>query len=183
MIKNNANVKKIVSNNKKKRWAMIGSISFGSLFLVFSQSVKAYTPQTYSQIYESLNFDDFDEQFIDIYENSNITINNVEYSIQQIYLKTMDDDSVHYIKAGENNIDLLNGTIIKGERKNTTRFRDSTIFYQMYTDGLITTTDIEIDNETLQEYADAWDKKTHLEVPDLYTVYLMNNTENNTHRR
>ena len=137
MIKSINNSLKIVPNSKKNKWIKQGNLSFGILFFELSKNTYIYSLDDYPKIYDALEMECFDDRFIDIYENSKISINNKIYDIQQIYLKSMPNGEVHYIDANNTNIDLLTGLEIK-EEKSITRLMDSSIFYEMYLKKLIT---------------------------------------------
>lgn len=120
----------------------------------------------YYKVSEDVTKEKFDPVFEEFYNTGVVEIDNNEYSIDELYVKTMDDDVNYLTKAGEK-IDLLTSLPLTGDRKQTLAFRKTSFLYDIYKDGYIDDNTLKIDNEKMQEYLDNWDLKEHSEVMKL----------------
>ena len=126
-----------------------------------------YYSMKYDEALGDINEEDYDEEFIDIYNHSKCIINGEEYDIQELYLVKLEDNSIHLIKAGDNRVDILTKKSFDSKRKAIMRFRNSTIFYKLYTSGMIKDSVLSIDSNKLNEYISNWDGSEHYEIPEL----------------
>lgn len=185
-IKNTEQSIKIKSKNYGKRITIMSGIIITTLFSNYTKNSKNEIIKEnkriestmdseynkYTNIYQNvvLNLDDkyFDSKFLALYNNLNMTlqIDEKKYSLDEVYLKELEDGSYHLIKAGENKIDLLsNENLDIGTSKG--KLKDASFFYQMYKDGILNFENINIDKVLFQQYIDSWDGKIHEEVPGL----------------
>lgn len=172
MIKN-TNEKMSIKNVKLgKRIFLTSSIALSTLCL--SIPVKATDMSDpfndYASVYldasKKVEGDTFDPVFEKFYESGVVDIDDNEYQIDDLYVKTMEDDKNYLTKAGEQ-IDLLTLMPLEGEKKATKAFRKTSFLYDIYTDGYINDNTLTIDKDKLQEYIDNWDLKEHSEVKGL----------------
>ena len=170
----------IIKNNNIGKKYIVGGILVTSLLLTYVgiNSYERYIEKSgqeqynyYSIAYiDSLNTMDrsqFDYNFVNIYKKGKYIINNKIYDINTVYIAKMEDGSVHIYRAGENDYDILTNQKIYGKKKVICCFRDSSIFFKLYYDGLFVDENIKIDNNTLQKYINEWDLTKHNEVPEL----------------
>ena len=111
---------------------------------------------TYSDAINSLNDNDFDQKFQDIYLNGKYIINDIEYDIKEVYITKLDDESVHIYKAGDNRKDIITNQTFTGKNKKICCFRDSSIFYELYEANIINDTDIKLDINNINQISN-WD--------------------------
>lgn len=184
--KENIEIKK---HTKAKRIAVTTGIIITSLFIIFSKREKETSVEIndisndkevttiddefnrYSGIYleelKKINTEDFDSNFINIYENGTVTYNNKTYPLKDLFLKSMDDGSNYLTLAGEKT-DFLTGVSIADKTKTSSiKFKNSSCFLKMYEDGIITDTNINLDKDTTNGYVSSWDGKGHTATPDL----------------
>ena len=109
----------------------------------------------------------FDEIFDDIYHNGKYIIDNRKYPIDSLYITILEDGSIHLVYVEENKIDILTSTEILSKKIKITSFRDSSIFYNFYNDGMFTDKELKIDSSTLKPFIDSWDGLSHSETHDL----------------
>lgn len=189
-MKNTVNKSKIINMNYKKI-AIKSGIAISSLLLYISP-VKAKTIErtpkqnhiesqeeiddpkffwqtTYKNIYENLNIQDFDEEFLNVYNNIQyIIIDEKEYPINNIQVKQLENtNEVHFTYTGKNRIDLFTNESFTGKLKSNCDLKDSTIFYQLYCDGYIKEDKLMVTSEELQKYGNKWDGKIQTQTPDL----------------
>ena len=126
---------------------------------------------TYSKAYldtiSELDKTKFDKTFIDIYHNGKYYIDEIEYDVSELYIVTTNNGENHVIKAGENKRDILTGQIFEEKRINIECLRNTSIFYKLYQDGIITSKEIKLDKNILAQYVRAWDGQNQYEVPEL----------------
>ena len=73
----------------------------------------------------------------------------------------------HIIKAGENKYNILTKQTIEEKKVNIQCLRNTSIFYTLYQDGLITSKEIKLDKNVLAKYIKQWDGQNQYEVPEL----------------
>lgn len=125
----------------------------------------------YSSIYlssiQNLDLDYFDNDFIRLYKKDKYLIGNKEYLSSSVYIVKNKDASVYLIKAGENTTDILTDQEKEYDRESICLFKDSTVFYNMYANGLIDK-EMKLDPVQIQSYIQKWDGKKHDKTPELY---------------
>lgn len=172
MIKN-TNERMTIKNMKiGKRIFLTSSIALSTLCL--SIPVKATDMNDpfndYANVYldasKKIEGEDFDPVFEKFYESGVVDIDDNEYQIDELYVKTMDDDKNYLTKAGEK-MDLLTLTPLEGKKKKTMAFKKTSFLYDIYEDGYINDNTLTIDKDKMQEYIDNWDLKEHSEVKGL----------------
>lgn len=177
---NNTNKKyKIIKNNSINKKYIIGGVLVTTLFIScakpnnikkeydLGQEQYNYYSTEYMNAINNMNESEFDNNFINIYKNGTYTINNQKYEINTIYISKLKDGSVHIYKAGENNYDIINSNEFYEKKKVVCCFRDSSVFFKLYEDGVFTNENIEIDNQILQDYINEWDSTKHTKLPEL----------------
>lgn len=124
----------------------------------------------YASIYfdasKKINDNNFNHDFEKFYNTGTVNIEDKEYSIKELYIKTMDNNENYLTKAGEQK-DLLTSLPISGEKKSTLAFRKASILYDIYEDGYISDNTLEINKEKLKEYLDNWNLQEQSEVAEL----------------
>lgn len=125
----------------------------------------------YSRVYldtiSELDKTQYDEKFIDIYRNGKYYIDEIEYDVSELYIVTTESGENHIIKAGENKYDILTKQTIEEKKVNIQCLRNTSIFYTLYQDGLITSKEIKLDKNVLAKYIKQWDGQNQYEVPEL----------------
>lgn len=125
----------------------------------------------YSRVYldtiKEIDKNSFDEYFIDIYHNGKYYIDEKEYDVNELYIVTTENGENHIIKAGENKRDIITGQTFEEKRINIECLRNTSIFYKLYQDGIISTKEIKLDNNTLSKYVNEWDGQNQYEIPEL----------------
>lgn len=183
MLKNTEKNSKIIKHKSSKRYILTTGVIASSLFMIFcqyhqqeksSKNIESTQDDNhnrfsniYQKIYETLELNQFDQQFLNIYQNGQITIKDEQYTLNQIYLKKCEDETVHFIVAGKNKIDLLTKEVINSPFTLTCSFKNTDIFYQMYLDGIIKNEQIEVNPQIYQLYANTWNGERHEQTPEL----------------
>ena len=107
----------------------------------------------YASIYfdasKKINDNNFNHDFEKFYNTGTVNIEDKEYSIKELYIKTMDNNENYLTKAGEQK-DLLTSLPISGKKKSTLAFRKASILYDIYEDGYISDNTLEINKEKLK---------------------------------
>ena len=136
-----------------------------------SENVGHEMYNAYSRVYldtiSELDKTKFDDKFIDIYQNGKYYIDEIEYDVSELYIITTENGENHIIKAGENKKDILTGQIFEEKRINIECLRNTSIFYKLYQDGIISTKEIKLNKSTLNKYVEEWDGQNQYEVPEL----------------
>ena len=124
----------------------------------------------YEQVFiDSLNkiqFETFDNEFEDLCSDGVYSINGNEYSVREVYIVKCEDGSVHLIKAGENNLDVLTNNIFSSNKIIKLQFTDSRIFYDMYIDGLFKEKKLYLTSEIFNRYIIKWNGEKHLQTKE-----------------
>ena len=159
----------LIKENKIKKIIISGTVI--SLFILTldnniiakddGQERYNYYSSSYIDAYSNIN-DEFDDNFIDIYNNGKYILNDKEYNIKEIYLVKMDDGTIHLIKAGENKIDLLTNNTFVGKKESIVCFRDTSVFYELYLSGKIQK-EINLKNIIIND----WDGLKHQQTKEL----------------
>ena len=173
---------KIVEVKKVAKKVILGNLTISSLFIfgttgmttreakdeskIVSEEVDdvkrsnceeySFYHRTYSDAFNDLNDEDFDQVFQDIYINGKYIINGVEYDIKEVYITKLDDESIHVYKAGDNRKDVITNQIFAGKNKKICCFRDSSIFYELYENNIINSNEIILDINNIEEINN-WD--------------------------
>ena len=184
MIKNNKQKYKILNYKKSKRYIIRSGIILTTLFLSFSQNIKASTInniedeeiECYSmqrdaeleELIDEMNIEDFDKNFLNIIENGKLIYNNQEYELKTLQLKQLEDKSNHLTCYFDTTHDILTGEDIGYNWEKLSQFENSSVYYQMYKDGIITsaTTNInESNKELIEQYINKWNGEEHDQSP------------------
>ncbi len=179
-LKNTENPKKI-----KKRNIVIPSIAIGGA-IVFSLAATLtldninesketaiadseeylYYQGQYLNSLNNLNSNDFDQNFDNIYNDITFKYNGQEYPGPSLFIVEYDDGSTHLVYSDNNKVDLFTNEPITAKKAKIVAFRESSAFYKMYKDGLITSTDFELSTNIIS-YINSWDGEKHTATPDL----------------
>ena len=175
---------KIIKKNILSKMTLATGITVSMMFVSMSindeigkektsEITQKHNPEyynTYMRAYvdslKKMDLREFDSHFIDTYNNVKYLVNNQEYDSNQVYIVELEDNSKHLIIAGENNIDIMTNTKMEGKKINICCFKESTVFYQMYLDGIIKNNTLVVDNN-LSNYVNSWDGKRHSAIPAL----------------
>ena len=111
---------------------------------------------------ENMDYSKFDEKFINIYDNGQYILKNQKYNIGEIYILRLENGDVHLIQAGNNNEDILTHEKFEGKNNSLLCFRDSSIFYDLYLNGIVLET---TDLDNVKDFIKKWDGTRHLQVP------------------
>lgn len=167
MLKNTEDKMLIKRMSKGKRVFLTSGIVLTSLCL--SLSVKSTEMiddafNNYSGLFlknsKKLADEEFDPIFEKFYNTGIVNINDKDYSIDDLYIKTMQDDKNYLTKAGEN-IDLITNLPLTEKKKESLDFKKANFLYDMYEKGYINDNVLRIDNEKLGDYLEKWDGKQH----------------------
>lgn len=153
-----------LSNNNEKR-NDISSEGTQASYIADSEEYLFYSGK-YSEYLKKNNKEDFDSIFSQIYENARFLFNGNEYKCKAIYIVSYDDGSIHLVDANNNKYDLLTGELISAKRTNIVPFRESSLFYELYLNGIITSSDIQLSNN-FKTYIESWDGTKHNQTLDL----------------
>lgn len=162
---------KIKNKNTKKMVILAGGIVVFSLAgsIKFKQKNTEEYINYYSHFYlESINRTDdvFDQKFVNIYNKEDIAIGNKTYKLNSLYLIKNSDDKVYLKVAGEDNIDILTNESFGRNRKEICAFRDSSLFYVLYQNGILKQNGIENPNEFIN-IINTWDGEKHDKTKEL----------------
>ena len=166
---------KLDKNKKIDKVIIIGGIASFALILSVGLPHKSQTTQNsefnkysyyYLQSLDEMDYNKFDNNFINIYENGKYIIDGVKYGIDELYLVTTNDTTKHLIKAGEN-IDIITNEPLNGTKIGIICLKKTSLFYNMYKDGLITNNTISLSKQILNQYIEKWDGKKQYMVPEL----------------
>lgn len=122
--------------------------------------------KTYNEALSSLNDDDFDKNFEDIYYNGKFIINDIEYNIKQVYITRLDDGSVHLYKAGDNRKDIITNQTFTGKYEKICCFRNSSVFYDLYSSNVFNSNEIKLDSSNLVQINN-WDDNSHYKTKNM----------------
>ena len=109
---------------------------------------------------------EYDENFIDIYNNWKYLVEDKQYDIKEVYIVRLNNSDIHFIKAGENKTDIVTGETFNEKKVSICCFRDSSIFYELYSIGMIQDKDIVL-TEQMERVASYWNDEKHKETPSL----------------
>lgn len=170
MLKNTEEKLSIKSISKGKRVFLTSGIVITSLCLGLANKTpkKIDDPfNSYANLFaessKKIAGEQFDPLFEQFYKTGTVNINNNDYEIADLYIKTMEDDKHYLTEAGES-IDLLTSIPLVGEKKASVELRKADFLYDIYKEGYINDNVLEIDNEKLKDYLEDWDGKEHSEV-------------------
>ncbi len=173
MLKNTEEKLSIKSISKGKRVFLTSGIVITSLCLGLANKTpkKIDDPfNNYANLFaessKKIAGEQFDPLFEQFYKTGTVNINNNDYEIADLYIKTMEDDKHYLTEAGES-IDLLTSIPLVGEKKASVELRKADFLYDIYKEGYINDNVLEIDNEKLKDYLEDWDGKEHSEVRSL----------------
>lgn len=125
----------------------------------------AYSVEYLSQLNE-MDYDGFDQNFINVFRNGKYEINGIKYDVSELYIVVTSNGN-HVVKAGNNNYDILTGVTFNEKIDYSECLRKTTVFYMLYKNGIIKDENTVLDAEELKRYVDAWDLKNHYETPEL----------------
>lgn len=170
MLKNTDEKLSINSISKGKRVFLTSGIVITSLCLGLANKTpkKIDDPfNNYANLFaessRKIAGEQFDPLFEQFYKTGTVNINNNDYEIADLYIKTMEDDKNYLTEAGES-VDLLTSIPLVGEKKASVELRKADFLYDIYKEGYINDNVLEIDNEKLKDYLEDWDGKEHSEV-------------------
>ena len=121
----------------------------------------------YIESLENINMDEFDSKFLEIYKNGILNINGKEYEITNLHLGITEDNVVHLFEGGNNNYDVLLEEEYENDCSNLCQFRNSTVFLNLYKNGVITSNYTEVNKDVFINEVKTWDGKSHEETPAL----------------
>lgn len=170
MLKNTDEKLSIKSISKGKRVFLTSGIVITSLCLGLANKTpkKIDDPfNNYANLFaassKKIAGEQFDPLFEQFYKTGTVNINNNDYEITDLYIKTMEDDKNYLTEAGES-VDLLTSIPLVGEKKASVELRKADFLYDIYKEGYINDNVLEIDNEKLKDYLEGWDGKEHSKV-------------------
>ena len=120
---------------------------------------------------KELDSEEFDEIFEQYYNSSSLNINGYEYDINTLYLKTMEDGKIVLVCSKNPLTDLLTGEKL-GKNITIKRFKESTLFYNLYLDNRIEDGVIKISIADLSQYVNNWDGEEHSATLDLKATQM-----------
>ncbi len=185
MLKNTDDTYNVLNKNDLKRFSVAIGITCTSLFisLIQPKEVKAtensskietnynsgrdYYYQIYDKIYQNLDLNSFDSRLIDIYQNGTIIIDEKEYPLERLRVRHTENGNTHFILSGDNHLDVYTKEKFDDKVDFVCPFRDSTIFFNMYQDGIITSDKINLSKEDMEKYSSDWTPDTHVGIPRL----------------
>ena len=182
-IKNTTNTKKIIKRNIfNKRVIATGLVIFSlAAVLVFNSKTSNDNGPEYQQAYNleseefnyysthyldilrNLNPNDFDQTFAGIYKNVMYSYNNNFYNGSSVFIVNYDDGSTHLVDSNNPKSDLFTGESINSKKTKMVLFKESSLFYELYTNGVITSDSVTLSSE----YINNWDGEKHYQTVDL----------------
>ena len=170
MLKNTDEKMTIKNMSKGKRVFLTSGIVLTSLCLGLSTKSPENVDDAFNnyaglfkESSQSLEGEEFDSVFEQFYNTGTVLLNDKDYGIKSLYIKTMEDDNNYLTEAGEN-IDLLTNLSLTGKKKDSLALRKADFLYDIYKEGYIKNNVLTIDNEKLKDYLASWDGKEHSEV-------------------
>ena len=151
------------SNNKRKKHGE-GQERYNYYYSIYFDTIK------------KLDKDSFDKNFIDIYKNGIYFINNKNYNVKDIYITKLDDGSVHLYKAGNNNEDILIDQSFSGKKQYICCFRESSVFLELYKNGIIADKNIDLHSPEIKNYINEWNGLRHYAIPELEADRIAKNS-------
>ena len=112
--------------------------------------------------YLNTNTDEFDLNFDFIYKNAKYIYNDKEYKGTSIYIVEYDDNTTHLVDANNNMVDLLTEEKITAKRIKMSLFKESSLFYELYKNGIINNNEIELSKEYIEYIKNCMNKKVEL---------------------
>lgn len=150
--------------------------------LAFSDEKTSF--EMYSKAVEDLKGESYDLDFVKLSDNPTFEIDGVEYKGKDFYLRMLDNGDVYYSNLKDKNTNLFTKEQMDGEIVKTTAVYKSSIFYDMYEDGILKGSPIEVDKDVYQEYANSWDGKINDKTFDnAITLKMQEQVENNKVRK
>ena len=122
----------------------------------------------YVKKYKETNDDNFDKKFSKIYHESLLKIGDKEYKIDDLDIRHTINGTTHFVINGYNHYDIFTQEEFYDDEDYFAAFRDSTIFYNMYKDGVINSTEITLTYDMLKPYKENWTPSNHTEIKRLY---------------
>ena len=176
IIKKNNNLKKYIAGSAVVTSLFIAAISMAKNNEMERQKGEEeynYYQSTFIEAVNSIDESSIDVNFDNIWHNGKYIINNKEYSIKQIYISILDNGQVVLTDADQSNINILTNEVFNNKEVKICLFKNSSVFYQMYQNGIITNEDIILDNNTIN-YISNWDGKRHNGVAELMAESIAN---------
>ena len=185
MLKNTDGTYKVLNKKILKRVSLFAGISCTSLFVSLMQpkevkttdnnvkveanynSDRDYYIKIYDEIYQSLDLNSFDSKFMDIYQNGIIVVDGKEYPLEDLRVRHAENGTTHFVLFEDNFFDVYTKEKFNDKIDFFCSFRDSTIFFDMYKDGIITSDKINLSKEDMEKYSTDWVPDTHVGIPRL----------------
>lgn len=124
-----------------------------------------YYSSKYLESLKNMDENSFDKNFRTIYDLNEYTINGQTYESRLIYITKYEDGSVHLIKVDEQeDVDLFDKTKIESKQTGFCKFKNSSIYYELYKQGIIK--DGEVPSE-VKNLISSWDGKKSTATPSL----------------
>ena len=127
---------------------MDGEIAFGNDNL---------QKKLYQQAVEDLVNESYDLEFAKISNNPVFIIDDQEYKAKDFYLRTLEDGTVYYSNLKDKNTNLFTQEYMNGKIVKSVAVYKSSMFYDMYLEGLLNEEAIKVDKEVYEEYLKEWD--------------------------
>lgn len=150
--------------------------------LAFSDEKTSFN--MYNKAVEDLKNESYDLDFAKLSDNPTFEIDGVEYKGKDFYLRMLENGDVYYSNLKDKNTNLFTKEKMDGEIIKTTAVYKSSVFYDMYEDGLLKGTPIKVDKDVYQEYADNWDGEINDKTFDnAITLKMQEQVENSKVRK
>ena len=143
-------------------WGLSENINDGE---IMDSKEYMYYSSKYNEYFDNNPEDNFDPIFTKIYNDAKFICNNQEYDGATIYIVQYDDNSVHLVYSSNNKYDLITGDMINAKKTRFVKFRESSAFYELYENGIITDSEINITNDYLN-YISNWNGQNHYQTSD-----------------
>lgn len=130
-------------------------------------SGRDYYFHIYAKIYNNLDLDSFDSKFMEIYRDGIIVIDEKEYPLEKLRVRHTQNGITHFILSGNNHLDVYTKERFDDNIDFVCPFRDSTMFFNMYKDGIISSVRINLGKDVMEKYSNGWIPDTHVGIPRL----------------
>ena len=120
----------------------------------------------YLENLDNVKLEDYDYNFNQIYDNVTYKCNKKNYSGMSIYIVSYDDGTVHLIDSDNRKKDLITNEPIIGKRTKIMPFKQSSVFYDLYSLGVIKDENVILSSDYLNVIA-GWNGEKHYKTIDL----------------
>ena len=133
-----------------------------------------YEDELYQRAVEELKGTQFDLDFVELCNRPVFVVDGVEYKAKEFIIRLLEDGTAYITTLKNPKVNILTGEEVEGKVVLSMSLYKTSIYYQMYVDGVITDKNIVVDKEIFKKYADNWDGKMHDQTFDNAVTVKMN---------